>query len=332
MKFRRSLISTLAFSLAAICFPACNSKPPVANKPVQSPTPTPTPKPKPFVAYLKDGDLWAIRSDGSDERMLAVAAQGQTIQDFVWSADGARVYYVVGSQFYEVAIANGTVATSGALKAPPGVTIDRIEMGRDGQTFAIIAADANTLTRLYAVTIGQSEARELAIDQYNALIPQHPPVVHTVGEMAVSPNGDWVLFKDVVGAGEELFVSNVETGARFQITSLYQLGGFEESVETEGGRRVMEAAWSSDGRYVVFNPMQYCSEIGLCYGRLFLVEAFGGPQLQLSIEMMVNIPNGWATDGDLLVYDDGSRVVVADTQGYPKALTDGHNPKWQPTQ
>lgn len=262
--------------------------------------------------------------------MLAVAGQDQTIQDFVWSSDGARVYYVVGLQFFEIAIANGSVAGAGALTAPPGVTIDRIELARDGQTFAIVAVDANTLTKLYALTIGQSEARELAIDQYNALIPQRPPAVHTVGEMAVSPDGDWMLFKDVVGAGEELFVSNVETGARMQITSLYQLGGFEESVETEGGRRVMEAAWSADGRYVVFNPMQYCSEIGLCSGRLFLVEAFGGPQLQLSIEMMVNVPNGWSGDGNLLIYDDGSRVVVADTQGYPKALTEGHKPKWQP--
>lgn len=331
MKFRLNPISTLAISLAAICFLGCNSKPSVANKPVQSPTPTPTPKPKPFIAYLKAGDLWVIRSDGSDERMLAVAAQGQAIQDFVWSADGSKIYYVVGFQFYGVTIADGNVAETGALVAPPGVTIDHIELARDGQSFAVVTTDANTQQRLYAVTIGQNEARELAIDQYNGLIPQRPPAIRAVGEMAVSPNGEWVLFKDSVGAGEELFVSSIETGARVQITNLYQLSGFEESVETEGGRRVMEAAWSSDGRYVVFNPMQYCSEIGLCSGRLFLVEAFGGPQLQLSIEMMVNVPNGWNSKGNLLIYDDGSQVVVADTQGVPNALTEGHHPKWQPS-
>ncbi len=295
-----------------------------------SPTPTPTPKPKPFVAYLKDGDLWAIRSDGTDERVLAVSAEGQTIQDFVWSLDGSRVYYVVGLKFYEVVIANGNIASAGELAIPPGVTIDRMEMGRDGNTLALNVVDANLFNRLYAVTIGQSEARELTIDQFNELLPLRPPVIKTIGETSVSPDGNWVLFKDIVGAGEELFVANVETGARIQVTNLYQLGGFEASAELEGGRRIMEATWSADGRYVVFNPIQYCSEIGLCSGRLFLVEAFGGPQLQLSIDMMVNVPNGWTFDGNLLVYDDGSRVVVADTQGFPKALTEGHHPKWQP--
>lgn len=295
-----------------------------------SPTPTPTPKPKPFVAYLKDGDLWAIRSDGTDERVLAVSGEGQTIQDFVWSPDGSRVYYVVGLKFYEVVIANSNLANAGELTAPPGVTIDRLEMSRDGGSFVINVVDANLFNRLYAVTIGQSEARELTIDQFNELIPLRPPVIKTIGETSVSPDGNWVLFKDIVGAGEELFVASVETGARIQVTNLYQLGGFEVSAETEGGRRIMEATWSADGRYVVFNPIQYCSEIGLCSGRLFLVEAFGGPQLQLSIDMMVNVPNGWTSDGNLLVYDDGSRVVVADTQGFPKALTEGHHPKWQP--
>lgn len=308
---------------------ACGSKHSAQKQAASSPTPTPTPKPKPFVAYLKDGDLWAIRSDGTDERVLAVSPEDQTIQDFVWSIDGSRVYYVVGLKFYEVVVANGNIASAGELTAPPGVTIDRVEMSRDGGTFVINAIDADTFNRLYAVTIGQSEARELTIDQFNELIPLRPPVVKTIGEASVSPDGNWALFKDIVGAGEELFIASVETGARIQVTNLYQLGGFEESAELEGGRRIMEAAWSADGRYIVFNPIQYCSEIGLCSGRLFLVEAFGGPQLQLSIDMTVNVPNGWTANGNLLVYDDGSRVVVADTQGFPKALTEGHHPKWQ---
>src|SRR5262249_41668397 len=152
---------------------------------------------------------------------------------------------------------------------------------------------------LYAMTIGQHEARELAIDQYSALLPQRAPVVRNIGEMSVSPNAQWALFKGVVGTGEELFIANVETGARMQITNLYVLGGFEESVATEGGRRVIEATWSPDGRHVIFNPMQYCSDIGLCAGRLFLVEGFGGAQLQLSVETMVNLPAEWTSDGSL---------------------------------
>lgn len=272
-----------------------------------------------------------IRSDGSDERVLAVAPEGDTIQDFVWSADGSRVYYVVGLQLFEVVIASSTIASAGELTAPPGVTIDRIQMGRDGKTIAVTALDADAASRMYALTIGQREAKELAIDEFNSLIPQIAPVIRAIGEMSVSPDARWILFKDIVGTGEELFIANGETGARMQLTNLYGLGGFEESVETEGGRRVIEAAWSSDGRFVIFNPMQYCSEIGFCSGRLFLVDVSGGVQLQLSVETMVSTPSEWTGDGNLLVYDDGSKVVVADTQGYPKALAEGHHPKWQPT-
>jgi hypothetical protein len=46
--------------------------------------------------------------------------------------------------------------------------------------------------------------------------------------------------------------------------------------------------------------------------------------------MMVNLPGEWTPDGSLLVYDDGSRIVATDTKGYPKALSEGNNPKWQP--
>lgn len=275
--------------------------------------------------------MWVIRSDGSDGRVLAVAPEGETIQDFVWALDGSRVYYSVGLKFYEAVIVNSNIASAGEFLAPPGVMIDRLELGRDGKTMLITALDANAASRLYGMTIGQREARELAIDEYTALLPQRPPVIRSIGEMSVSPDAKWVLFKGVVGTGEELFVANCETGARVQITNLYQLGGFEESVETEGGRRVIEAAWSADGRHVIFNPMQSCSETGLCYGRLFLVEAFGGPQLQLSYEMMINVPSGWTADGNYLVYDDGNRVIVTNTQGYPRALAEGNHPKWQPT-
>ncbi len=323
-------LSILAVCAGAFCFSACHSKPDKTKESANSAAPSPTPKPKPFVAYLKNGDLWVIRSDGSDERVLAVAAEGETIQDFVWSVDGSRIYYCVGMQLFEIVIETSNIASAGEFAAPPGVTIDRIEMGRDGKTILINALDANAAARLFALTIGQREARELAIDQFNAMLPERPPVIRSVGELSVSPDAKWVLFKGIVGLGEELFVASVETGARMQITNLYQLGGFEESVETEGGRRVIEAAWSSDGRYVIFNPMQSCSETGLCYGRLFLVEAFGGAQLQLSVEMMVNLPSEWAKESNLLVYDDGSRVIAADKQGFPKALAEGNHPKLQP--
>lgn len=323
----------IAFSTLSTCLIVCLGAgcPSGRNSaPAASPVISPTPASGPYVAYLHEGDLWVIRSDGKDQRVVAAAPEGETIQDFVWAADGSRLYLSIGSQLFEVILQTGNVASAGELITRPGIIVDRLEMGSDGKTIIVYALDADSSARLFALVIGERQSRELTIDEYVAVSKQRPPVIRNIGEMSVSPDGQRVLFKDTVGAGEELFVADVETGARVKVTDLYQLSGFEESVETEGGRRVIEATWSPDGRHIIFNPMQSCSETGLCYGRLFLTPAWGGAQLQLSIEMMVSVPNEWRRDGKLLVYDDGSRIVVADTNGNPKALAEGHHPKWQP--
>lgn len=329
MNFRNAFLTLSVFLL--VCLDAACSS---GRNSAKSATPAPSPSPKPahHVAYLYEGDLWVIQSDGTNQRIVAAAPEGETIQDFVWAADGSRLYFSIGLQLFEVVLQTGNVASAGELVMQPGITVDSLEMGQDGKTIIIHALDADASTRLFALIIGEREARELTIDEYSAIIKQRPPAIRSVGEMSVSPDGQRVLFKDTVGTGEELFIADVETGARIKITNLYELSGFEESVETEGGRRVIEAVWSPDGRHIIFNPMQSCSETGLCYGRLFLVDAWGGAQLQLSIEMMINVPNEWTRDSKLLVYDDGNRIVVADTSGNPKALAEGHHPKWQPLQ
>lgn len=323
--------------VAAVCLSmlwgyACRNKPErtsVAASSAASTTPLAAPA-KLRAAFLREGNLWMISSDGADEQQLAVAPEGATIQDFVWALDGSRLYYSIGASFFEVVIATRSTAGVGELTAPPGVVIDRLELGRDGQTLLVHALDADAAARLFAVTIGQREARELAVDEYLALQQSRAPVVRNIGEMSVAPNSRWVLFKDLVGTGEELFIADVETGARLQITNLYELDGFEESVAIEGGRRLLEAAWSPDGRYIIFNPMQSCSETGFCYGRLFLVDAWGGAQAQLSAEMMVNVPLEWTSNSQSLVYDDGSHVVISEANNAPRTLTEGNHPKWQP--
>src|SRR5262245_39845754 len=321
------LLTTLAFSL---CQSACGSKPFGVRGATPSPNLLPSPKTRPLIGYLNEGNLWVIRSDGTNQRLMAETFEGQTIQDFVWAIDGTRLYFAVGLQLFEVVVTTGNLASAGELVPLPGVTIDRLELARDGKEIIVHALDADATSRLFAVRIGEHKSRELGIDDYIAILPSRPPVIRNVGEMSVSPDSTRLLFKDVVGTGEELFIANTNTGARTQITNLYELGGFEESVESEGGRRVIEASWSPDGRYIIFNPMQSCSETGLCYGRLFLVEAWGGAQLQLSLDMMVNIPSEWTPDSKSLAYDAGSRIVFADATGNPKALSEGNRPKWQP--
>ena len=271
-----------------------------------------------------------MRADGTGLRQIAVAPPGETISDFLWSPDGQRIYYAVGLRFYDVAVETGNLASGGELTAPASVTIDRLELGRDGRTLLVHALDADSQAHVYGVTVGEREARELAVDEYNALAPAAAPIIRQIGEMSVSPDAQYVLFKEVVGTGEELFVAEIETGRRWQVSDLSVLYGFEPSAETMGGRTILEATWSPDGRYIIFNPSQSCSEVGLCYGRLFLVDRWGGPQLQLSIDMMISLPLEWNSRNTLLAYDDGSEIVLSDTEGQTKRLADGNRPKWQP--
>jgi Tol biopolymer transport system component len=340
--------------LLALFVRACPSTRHIAPSAAPSAPSQATPKTKPYVAYLRDGDLWLIQSDGTDQRLATAAPEGEAIQDFVWGVDGDRIYFSAGGRLYEVILQTGNLASAGELivpqgispqgvspqdvspqgVSPQGVSIDSLEMGRDGKTIIVRTLDANAAARLFAVTIGERAARELTVDEYNSMIRPRPPTIRAIGEMSVSPDGRLLLFKDVVGSGEELFVADAETGARVKVTNLYELSGFEESVETEGGRRVIGATWSPDSRYIIFNPMQSCSDSGLCYGRLVLVDALGGAQRQLSSEMMVDLPSEWAVewpnDNYLLIYDDGSRIVVSNAAGNQRTLAEGHHPKLRP--
>jgi len=321
---------TIYVCLLALSIWSCSSWRHTARSAAPSAPPQAPPKPKPYVAYLRDGDLWVIQSDGTNQRLATDASEGEAIQDFVWGVDGGRLYFSMGERLFEVILQTGNLASAGELTVPKGFAIDSLEMGRDGRTIIVRTLDANASARLFALTIGERGARELTVDEYSSMIEPRPPVIRAVGEMSVSPDGRLVLFKDVVGNGEELFVADAETGARVKVTNLHELSGFEESAETEGGRRVLGATWSPDSRYIIFNPMQSCSESGLCYGRLVLVDAWGSAQRQLSSEMMVDLPGEWSKDNHLLIYDDGSRIMVAGADGNLRKLAEGNHPKWQP--
>jgi Tol biopolymer transport system component len=324
---------TLRFALFlfSLCFLACVV--PQGRAPVEM-QPSPTPQPLPLVAYLKEGNLWVVSADGSQARQLAAAPEDEAINLHVWSLDGQQIFFAVGQKFFAVALKDGQLREAGELIAPEGTTIDRLELSRDGQTLIAHTVEAvpgpNSAPKIFAVTTGKQEGRELTVDEYQALAQPQSATVRKLGDLAVSPDGRHLLFKQLNDNHEQLFVSDIETGARRQITRLERLDGFEEIALLENERRILEAAWSPDGRYIIFNPAQSCSAMGLCYGRLFLVDLWGGAQYPLSREMMVNLPAEWNQEGALLAYDDGGQVVLANTQGQITRLGEGNSPKWQP--
>lgn len=310
-----------------------------ATQPSVSPSLAPTPTPPPLISFLREGGLWTIQADGGGERQVAAPPSGFSINDHVWSVDGRLIYYVVGNKYYSCAIAEmpgreKRIEEAGELTLPEGTTIDRLELAREGNTLIAHAipqnGELNQLPKVYATGLGKREARELSVDEYAALVPPQPVIVRSFQDLSVSPDGRWILFKETVGDFEQLFIADIETGARTQISDIAALDGFEPSADPSGARHILEATWSPDGRFVVFNPAQSCSELGLCYGQLFLLDVWTGVQYQLTREMTVNIPLEWNRTGSLLAYDDGGQIVIADTEGQIRRLAEGNRPKIQP--
>ena len=110
-----------------------------------------------------------MRSDGSDQRLIAIAPKDEAIQDFLWSADGQRVYFAVGTRFFDASLTTGNLASGGALNLPNTVSLDRLELGRDGGTIIAHTLDEEGLPRVFGMTIGTREAHELSVDEYNAV-------------------------------------------------------------------------------------------------------------------------------------------------------------------
>jgi hypothetical protein len=322
----RAFLGLWAVALAA-CVTAPQSGP---KAPLQA---SPTPKPSPLIAYLYEGGLWVMEVSGANARPIVASPEGEAINAYVWSLDGSRIYFSVGLKLFAVSLRDRKLEEAGELMEPPGTTIDRLEVARDGETliaFVLPAmAEFNALPMPFAIAAGQHAARQLTVDEYYALAQPQSVAIRSLNDLAVSPDGRSLLFKETVGGAAQLFISDIETGARRQVTDLNALDGFEESATLSGERQILEAAWSPDSRYIVFNPAQSCSETGLCYGRLFLVSAWGGPQFQLSREMVVGLPMEWNGEGTLLTYDDGGQVLLADTQGQIKRLAEGNRPRWQ---
>src|SRR4030095_12803781 len=121
---------TFSVCLLALSVWGCSSWPHASRSaaPSASPQASPTPKPKPYIAYLREGDLWVIQSDGTNQRLVAAAPEGEAIQDFVWDPGGDRLYFSAGGRLIEVVLENGNLASAGELGAAQGGAIDSLEM------------------------------------------------------------------------------------------------------------------------------------------------------------------------------------------------------------
>jgi Tol biopolymer transport system component len=320
----RTISFTLGlFSLIAIAlFVSCQ---------IHSKTPaTIVTRPAPSIAYLHEGELWTMMVDGKEATAVASAPADEVITDFLWSNDGEALLYAIGSQINRLSLLDGKTAGIGAPQLPADLGIDRLELSRTPQVIIIHTTDADGQNRTFSYSLNDQKTLELSIDGYNRLAPLQSAIVRQMTDLSVAPDLNRLLFKAVPTNHEELFVADLETGARQQITDLNQLDGFEPTSQFDGVRHILEASWSPDGRFAIFNPSQSCSEMGLCYGRVYLVDSWSGRQQRLSEEMVVTPAVDWAPDSKRFVFEDGGHITIGEVGQTVRRLTEGSRPKWRP--
>jgi dipeptidyl aminopeptidase/acylaminoacyl peptidase len=335
MKFATTTLCSLLLGCVGAHVEAQSPTPaPLHNSAPTSPSASPLAKPLQQISYLKDGSLWLMKEDGTENRQLVPAPEAAAIANQLWSRDGSRIYFNVGLNLHAYVVPEQKVENLGALPMPEGIMLDRMELSNEAQTLLaqmIDTTDAlNSVPKIYAVTFTPLTARELSVDEYRTLAPAQSSVIAKVGDLSVSPDGRFVLFAEATETDVQLFVSDIETGNRHQVTDLSLLEGFELTAVPDGGRRIIEATWSPDGHHIVFVPAQSCSEFGLCSGKMYLVDAWGGAQLQLATTATASLSQDWNHEKSRLIYDDNGQVVRADTDGQLTTLAEGTQPKWQP--
>jgi len=339
MKSLKTTTSLIIFGIACFCFSQLLAQPvspSPANVPSEKSSTTASPQAKPLqmISYLKDGGLWLMKEDGSENRQVVPAPEAAAISNALWAKDGSRIYFNIDLNLHAYVLLEQKVENFGKLQAPEGSVLDRLEPSNDPSTVLAHLIDMNdalnSVPKVHAVTFNPMTSRELSVDEYHALALTQSTTIAKVGDLSVSPDGRFVLFAEATEKDVQLFVSDIETGNRHQVTDLGLLEGFEPSAMPDGSRRVIEATWSPDGHHIVFVPAQSCSEFGLCSGKMYLVETWGGAQLQLATALTTNLSQEWNQQKNLLIYDDDGQVVISDTQGQLKILATGTQPKWQP--
>lgn len=324
-------IAALSLCLYPLLHLSCARASTVAPKQSTPANHTPTPAVAPLVAYLFEGQVWTVSPGTPDSKPVVVPLE-DPVDEYLWSSDGKFLYLVVGLRVIKVSVNERKGIEIGSISAPAGTTLDRLETSWQPGLMIVHASDADATPHIYSFSVERSETNELTVDQYASLRTIAAATVQEFTDLSVSPDLTRILFKGTVGSNEQLLVADLERGFPARIGSLDSIDGFEESADLEGGHRILTAEWSPDSRFVLFNPAQSCSESGLCYGQLFLVDSWSGNQRRLSQGMMVGLEVNWDKKGNNLLFEDAGKIMLTSVEGEPRVLAEGNRPRWQPVE
>lgn len=290
-------------------------------------------------------DINRVNPDGSQAEQLAVVVG--SVPSLAWSPDGARLAVV--SHFDRDALTVMDLAgRSQRLLVDSVAAIQTVAWSPDGQWIAYAASDApagGEPSHLYRVGVNGGVPQQLTGTTAVAV-----PEVLTHGNLAWSPDGQWLVF-DVTsardasqravyrvdaGGGEPIalaegccanwspdgawivYVATGQDGLR-HLVRIPAGGGRAEPINAAALDVSGPVVWSPDGAWMVFVTFD-----GQSTRTLYRARA-DGSQLERLVSGTLQLPVSWSPDGQWLVFPMFGTATVTFQPGIYRVRADGRD-------
>ncbi len=271
-----------------------------------------------LIAYRgRDGNLWLMKSDGTDQRMLV--SVGEMVVHITWFPDGSRMMFTTYShkRWYTIN------ADGSGLASRPFDNVDWISFSPDG-TRLVGQLQVDRVTDRGTALVTMDIVVE-SVDGTNRVSvtgcsPARPCSVSTP---AWSPDGQWIAFIGYEG----IFKST----PRQNLLAIRPDGTGEKTIASPMGTQF--PAWSPDGMRVAVAV----NKGGAGYG-VSVLNANSAAAVEMPLLATGQDRPSWSPDGLRLAigaYESGTprsaKVYVVNADGsHPVELGLGDTPAWQP--
>ena len=306
----------------------------------------------------EDGDLYVMRSDGTDFHKL-FAAKGD-LEAIAWSPDGSLIRFTLNDALWEVTSSGSNLRPLlPGWKGPPGQCCGR--WTPDGELFVFLAGGSTK-----DQSSGGAWDQIWALDERRGLIrrPLHQPVQLTSGPIhwnspfpskdggkifasGATPRGELVRFdsksnelQPFLGGLSAEFLCFSKDGSQVAYTTFPD--GVLWRAKRDGSERVqltgppiypLLCRWSPDGTQILFTAERSSSESGI-----YVMSTQGGnPRLIVPAKSGVRPGDGgWSPDGHKIVYHDVSSpsLWIFDLDRGETSKIPGseglYSPRWSP--